>query len=380
MKIAITTWHSGPNAGTFFQLYGLFMYLKSKGHQVEVVNYNHVSKDFLPRGWYYYASQPMALIKRKIERKKYHNEMIQAEALFQKDLALRAERFKEMYQQMPLTEKVSTDEDFEKLNLQFDAFIVGSDQVWNTSMLNRRYLLDYVHSDKIKAAYCPSMGSGHVMKYQQKIFQRYLKDFDYISTRELKLKNILSSLLPQKIEHLLDPSMLYPREEYLKMAHLPEGLTPNSYLLCYFLPKNDFQAEQARKFAKERNLKLVVMAMHPYSFKTKDAEIYAAAGPREFVGLIANAAVVFSSSFHCTIFSIMLHKDLYVFEQHFTSKSANTNQRYTEQLDCYGITHRYIRWGQEITENNLQPIDYNKVEPIFQQRLKESQAFLNQFC
>lgn len=380
MKIAITTWHSGPNAGTFFQLYGLFMYLKSKGHQVEVVNYNHVSKDFLPRGWYYYASQPMALIKRKIERIKYHNEIMQAEALFQKDLALRAERFKEMYRQMPLTEKVITDEDFEKLNHQFNVFIVGSDQVWNASMLNRRYLLDYVHSDKIKAAYCPSMGSGHVMKYQQKMFQRYLKDFDYISTRELKLKNILSSLLPQKIEHLLDPSMLYPREEYLKMAHLPEGLTPNSYLLCYFLPKNDFQAEQARKFAKERNLKLVVMAMHPYSFKTKNAEIYAAAGPREFVGLIANAAVVFSSSFHCTIFSIMLHKDLYVFEQHFTNKSANTNQRYTEQLDCYGITHRYIRWGQEITENNLQPIDYNKVEPIFQQRLKESQAFLNQFC
>lgn len=59
MKIAITTWHSGPNAGTFFQLYGLFMYLKSRGHQVEVVNYDHIDKDFLPRGWYYYTSQPL---------------------------------------------------------------------------------------------------------------------------------------------------------------------------------------------------------------------------------------------------------------------------------------------------------------------------------
>lgn len=380
MKIAITTWHSGPNAGTFFQLYGLFMYLKSRGHQVEVVNYDHISKDFLSKGWYYYASQPLALIKRQINRKKYTKDIKEVELAFSKELALRAERFKEMYQQMPLTKKVVTDEDFEKLNNQFDAFIVGSDQVWNASALNRRYFLDYVHSNKIKAAYCPSMGSGHVMKYQQKMFQRYLKDFNYIATRELKLKNILTPLLPQKIEHLLDPSMLYPREEYLKMAHLPEGLTPNSYLLCYFLPKNDFQAEQACRFAKERNLKFVVMAMHPYSFKTKDAEIYAAAGPREFIGLIANAAVVFSSSFHCTIFSIMLHKDLYVFEQHFTSKSANTNQRYTEQLDCYGINHRYIRWGQDITEKNMVPIDYNKVEPIFQQRLKDSQAFLNQFC
>lgn len=380
MKIAITTWHSGPNAGTFFQLYGLFMYLKSKGHHVEVINYNPDKKDYLPRGWFYYASQPFGLIKRKIERRKYNKDIKQAETAFQKEIALRTIRFEEMYRQIPLTEEVITDEDFERLNNKFDIFIVGSDQVWNASMLNRRYLLDYVHPDKIKASYCPSMGSGQVMKYQQKIFQHYLKDFKYISTREQKLKEILSKLLPQKIEHLLDPSMLYPKEEYLKMAHLPEGLSPNSYLLCYFLPKNDFQAEQARQFAKERNLKLVVMAMHPYSFKTKDAEIYAAAGPREFIGLIANAACVFSSSFHCTIFSIMLHKDLYVFEQHFTSKSADTNQRYTEQLDCYGISHRYIRWGKNITKKNLLPIDYNKVESIFQQRLKESKAFLNQFC
>lgn len=380
MNIAITTWHSGPNAGTFFQLYGLFTYLKSRGHSVEVVNYDNSQKDSISRGWYYYASQPLALIKRKIERRKYNKDIQQVELAFKKDIALRTKRFEEMYSLMPLTEKVITDEDFDKLNNQFDIFIVGSDQVWNASLLNRRYLLDYVHPDKIKASYCPSMGSGQVMKYQQKVFQHYLKDFNYISTRELKLKEILSKLLPQKIEHLLDPSMLYPREEYLKIAHLPEEFTPNSYLLCYFFPENDFQAEQARQFAKERNLKLVVMAMHPYSFKIKDAEIYAAAGPREFVGLIANAAVVFSSSFHCAIFSIMLHKDLYVFEQHFTSKSANTNQRYIEQLNCYGMNHRYIRWREKISNKNLLPINYNKVESIFQQRLKESQAFLNQFC
>ena len=93
MKIAITTWHSGPNAGTFFQLYGLFMYLKSRGHQVEVVNYDHISKDFLPKGWYYYASQPLALIKRQINRKKYAKDIKEVELAFPKELTLRAERF-----------------------------------------------------------------------------------------------------------------------------------------------------------------------------------------------------------------------------------------------------------------------------------------------
>lgn len=379
MNIAITTWHSGPNAGTFFQLYGLYKYLESRGHHIEVIDYSHRNEDFIPRGWYYYLSQFIPLLKRKIARRKNAKDVVRAEAPFQKQLQVRAERFKEMYSLMNFTERVETDDEFNKLNGRFDVFVVGSDQVWNASMLNRRYFLDYVKAGRIKAAYCPSMGSGTVLKQQRKVFKRYLESFNYIATRELKLKEILTLLLKQPVEHLLDPSMLYPREEYLKMAHLPELFEAGKYLLCYFLPKNDFQAEQARRFAKERGLKLVVMAMFPYSFTVKDAEIYAAAGPKEFVGLIANAAVVFSSSFHCTIFSIMLHKDLYVFEQSFTSKTADTNQRYTEQLETYGITHRYIRWGDEITEKNRMPIDYEKVEKIFQERIRRSYAFLNQF-
>lgn len=379
MRIGITTWHSGSNAGTFFQVYGLYKYLESRGHHVEVIDYKHQKKDFLPRGIMYYLSQPLALIRRKLERKEYLKKIKLAEASFKNQIILRNNRFEEMYSLMNITKPVITDHDFEELNSKFDIFIVGSDQVWNAGMLNRRYFLDYVKTEKIKAAYCPSMGSGTVLKFQKKVFQRYLKSFNYVSTRELKLKEVLSPLLPIKVEHLLDPSMLYSREEYLKMAHLPDGIEAGKYLLCYFLPKNDFQAEQARKFAQERGLKLVVMTMHPYSFTVKGAEIYAAAGPKEFVGLIANAAIVFSSSFHCTIFSIMLHKDLYVFEQKFTSKTANTNQRYIEQLNTYNITHRYIKWGEEITKENQKPIDYKKVELIFQQRLKRSKEFINQF-
>lgn len=379
MNIAITTWYSESNAGTFFQLFGLYKYLENRGHHVEFINYSPVDKDFIPRGWYYYLSQPLPLLKRKIARKKYAKDIIKAEAPFKAQLQIRSERFREMYNLMAFTKKIESNENFDKLNDCFDIFVAGSDQIWNASMLNRRYFLNYVHPGKIKAAYCPSMGSGTVLKRQREIFKHYLKDFNYIATRELKLKQILTPLLQRPVEHLLDPSMLYPREEYLKMAHLPEQFKAEKYLLCYFLPNNDFQAEQARKFAKERGLKLVIMAMHPYSFTVKGAEIYAAAGPKEFVGLIANAAVVFSSSFHCTIFSIMLHKDLYVFEQSFTNNIANINQRYTEQLETYGMTHRYIRWGKEISKENEAPIDYENAEKIFQERLRRSYAFLNQF-
>ena len=51
MNIAITTWHSGPNAGTFFQVYGLYNYLERRGHYVEIIDYHHNKIDFISRGW-----------------------------------------------------------------------------------------------------------------------------------------------------------------------------------------------------------------------------------------------------------------------------------------------------------------------------------------
>ena len=114
--------------------------------------------------------------------------------------------------------------------------------------------------------------------------------------------------------------------------------------------------------------------------RDRNATIYAAAGPKEFLGLIANAEVVFTSSFHCTIFSILFHKDFYVFEQSFSSKTADINQRYIEQLETYGITHRYIHYGEVLSPIHQQRIDYDKVEKIFQERLQKSFQFLNQFC
>lgn len=329
---------------------------------------------------FYFISQPFALLQRKIKRKKEAKQYAVINTLFADQLKIRDERFDEMYKNIVFTEAVTTEEDFAKLNERFDVFIVGSDQLWNPSMLNRRYFLDYVNPQKIKAAYCPSMGSGTVLKHQQKVFQHYVSSFNYVATRELRLKEILTSLLPIPIEHLLDPSMLYPREKYLEMAHLPEQFKHKKYLLCYFLPRNDFQAKQAYEFAQEKGLELVIMTMYPYSFFVKNATIYAAAGPKEFLGLIANAEVVFTSSFHCTIFSILFHKDFYVFEQSFSSKTADINQRYIEQLETYGITHRYIHYGEVLSPIHQQRIDYDKVEKIFQERLQKSFQFLNQFC
>lgn len=380
MRIAITTWHSGPNAGTFFQIFGLYKYLSNKGHHVEVVEYSQSNhpEDYLPRGWYYYASQFLGLVKRKIQQRGNKKAFEISTASYKQDIELRDKRFNDMYGLMQYTRKVNTDEDFRKLNEEFDAFIVGSDQVWNASMLNRRYLLDYVSDGKIKASYAPSMGTGLVLPYQRKMFKKYLKSYNYISTREKKLADILNEELEQNVEHVLDPSMLISKDEYLQMAHLPEEFKSGTYLLCYFMPNNEKQRKQVVDYAKKHNLKIVMMAMFANDYAFEDAEIYTAAGPCEFLGLIANAAAVFTSSFHCTIFSILFNKNLFVFQRKAPSKSADINLRFNEQLTTYGIS-RSIAWLEDWNEKLEKPIDYEHVNAVFEQRLKQSTNYLNQF-
>lgn len=379
MRIGITTWHTGANAGTFFQLFGLCKYLSERGHDVKVIDYvMEDTHDMLPRGLFYYLSQPIALLKRKIKRKQIKAAYLSNISTFMEEIKIRDKRFEEAYGQLNFTEEVSTEEELEKLNDSFDAFIVGSDQVWNASMLNRRYLLDYVADGKLKASYAPSMGSGQVLPYQRKMFKKYLQSFDYISTREKKLADILNTVLTQHVEHVLDPSMLVAKDDYLRMAHLPEQFEPNSYLLCYFMPNNEKQRGQIIEFAQSHGLKIVAMAMFANSYTFKEAEIYSAAGPKEFLGLIANAAAVFTSSFHCTIFSILFNKDLYVFKQYVTSKAADINQRFEEQLSTYGI-NRLISWNGDLTNELMQPINYEQVNEIFKKRLECSKKFLNQF-
>ena len=189
----------------------------------------------------------------------------------------------------------------------------------------------------------------------------------------------MNSVLEQHVEHVLDPSMLVAKEDYLRMAHLPKQFVPNSYLLCYFMPNNEKQRKQILDFAQSHSLKIVVMAMFANSYTFKEAEIFSAAGPKEFLGLIANAAAVFTSSFHCTIFSLMFNKDLYVFKQYATSKAADINQRFEEQLSTYGI-NRLISWEGDMTDELMQPINYEQVNEILKKRLECSHNFLNQFA
>lgn len=378
MRIGIITWYSGTNPGTFLQLYGLYTYCLNSGHQPKIIKYKNNPNDLLPKGIYYYVSQLPYILISKIQNKRMRNGITRAEQKYKKQISIRQDRFNLCYANLQFTKEIRTTDDFVKLNNEFDAFIVGSDQIWNPSMLNSRYFLDFVNANKLKISYSTSAGTSKVLPKQKLFYKKYLSSFNYISVREKSLKIILEDLLHKDVFHVLDPSMLIDKTEYLSWARFPSEIKVEKYkyLLCYFMPRNKIQDKIIKEYAEKHNLKIIVIPMIQREYNVENSIIYPEIGPKEFLGLIANSHTVFTSSFHCTIFSILFNRELFVFENHHIGKTANISQRYIEQLNTFGMSHRLIKWKEDLKDYNLTPIDYNKVNKIFEERKEFSKQFL----
>ena len=74
----------------------------------------------------------------------------------------------------------------------YDAYIVGSDQIWNTNISNnsKAFYLHFIkNKNKIKIAYAASFGKSRFSKNEIKNIQEYLIDFNFLSIREQQHQN-----------------------------------------------------------------------------------------------------------------------------------------------------------------------------------------------
>ena len=115
------------------------------------------------------------------------------------------------------------------------------------------------------------------------------------------------------------------------------------------------------------------MSYKPVSWKDfkKSNNLLWEVGPSEFLGLIANAEVVCTDSFHGTIFSVNFHKEVRVFVKHAGNVSSGDNSRLFDILKRLGIEKQLITEYKSGTEIKDTQIDYQHVdELLFAEREK----------
>ena len=324
MKIRTITCHDVYNAGASLQAFALQKYLSGLGHDVEIIDYKpeylsrHYSLSAVNnpayrkpglRELYILAKLPKRL-KRLKNPKKINFDRFRKE--YMKLTKRRYRSFRELRQHCP----------------EADLYIAGSDQIWNPLFPNGKdpaFFLDFVPKDKVKASYAASFAVNEIEDEERIRVEDYLRKFDCISVREQSSLKLLEKMKVPGT-HVCDPVFLLSAQEWKSMT-VP-FMEQRDYLFVYDFDGNRAVQDQIREYAKEKDMEIVS------AFPFEGGRYLNDLGPCEFLGVMADAKMVVSNSFHATAFSILFHIPFAVFE-----RQENINIRMTDLLGYFGLEH-----------------------------------------
>lgn len=247
----------------------------------------------------------------------------------------------------------------------------GSDQIWNSSTLyvDPLYYLRFAPQYK-RVALSPSFGRDFIADYNKEKMRKWINDYHYLSVREDSGVKLIKELTGRDATHLLDPTLIINSEEWKSILCIEDK--PNDYILAYFLDEPSDYAKKCLKKLKEK-LDCKILAI-PYKFEYMDySDSIIAAGPKEFVELVANAKVVCTDSFHGTVFALNMHTPFFAFEREYGSANKQS-ERVLSILRKVDMLDRYQPKNVVEELNNL---DFEYSEEILNVERKKAYDYVN---
>lgn len=269
-------------------------------------------------------------------------------------------------------------EALEEGSSQYEAFVLGSDQVWNPMNYGADFFsMTFIKKGIKKIAYAPSFGVSTIPAYQKKGTIKYLSDIDYLSVREISGRKLIRELVGREAKIVVDPTILLDRKYWDELKG--NRLIDEPYIMCYFLGANPNHREFANKLKKITGYKIVTLPHMDEIVKSDFGFgdiIPQNIGPREFVNLISNASFVCTDSFHGTVFSILYKRTFFTFNRYTSSQKDSTNSRLDSILSTVGFESRKVDSSKEITSDMLVPIDYSELDNKLGELRNDSMKFL----
>lgn len=257
----------------------------------------------------------------------------------------------------------------------YDAYCVGSDQVWNPRCYTNldAYFLNFAPAGKLRFSYASSFGVKNVPDSARETYARLLTQMDHISVRESSGVDLVRRLTGKEAELVADPTLLLNRDEWMEVAEPVEGL-PERYVLVYELRALPYLMEVARQIAGHRGIKIVRICKDARSAVGGDDNVIniTEAGPSHFVYLFDRAECVVTNSFHGTAFSVNFHRELFC----VLSATATNNGRQESLLARVGLTDRIIYDEQPRDPNQMPTTDYAAAEQKLSDLREESVRYI----
>lgn len=252
---------------------------------------------------------------------------------------------------------------------QYDAFVAGSDQIWNPffEYNTEREFLTFAKKKK-RITYAASMGIEVLPDSCKDRYREWLSEIPFISVRESVAANIVYELIGKKVPVVLDPVFLLNEREWNKLAKKANCSEKSGYIFYYFLGKHNEEANNwIEKLANQRGLRVLNILEHFDEY-----------GPMEFVALIKGAEMVVTNSFHCTAFSIIYHKQFVVFERQMDNVSERMTSRLNTLLEMFDLKNRfYSEIGSEDI-SKIEDIKWKEIDRVLKERRDESIKFITE--
>ena len=258
MKIGVLTLPLNSNYGGILQAYALQTVLKRMGHDVYEIELKKDMRWRYPPLWKMPLSFGKRIILKYLLRKKNHKIFLERYErriypILIHDILIFISKYIKQY-------KVDK---FADCKGKFDAYICGSDQIWRYKYYPffendiANVYLKFLDDEPCKRiAYAASFGTDK-WEYPANATaecKKWIQKFDAVSVREESGIKLCSTYFEVKAKHVLDPTMLLSKEDYVALIEISNVPKSKGNLFCYILDATEEKLMVVKNIEKQRHL------------------------------------------------------------------------------------------------------------------------------
>ena len=369
MRIAIITLPLHGNYGGILQNYALQTVLKRMGHKVETI----------VQPWQLHLPvwrMPLAYGKRIV--KKYllrRRARLFYEGWYNRTQPMLLKNMRRFVSKHIATREVKYF--FDIREGEYDAFVVGSDQIWRPIYSYKPITLAYLDFAKDwnnvrRVAYAASFGTDkwEYTPRQAKACAALARLFDGVSVREEAAVKTCREHLRCEALHVLDPTMLLKAEDYVSLFEGQSLEEPRGQLLTYVLDETPEKARIIREVAGRHHYE-VYRANSRYEDGFAPLEERVQPPVEQWLKDFHDARLVITDSFHATVFSILVGKPFVVI-----GNADRGLSRIHSLLRMFGLEEHLVHSVADLNLDRDYAPDAGRVNEVLEARRQEAMAFL----
>jgi hypothetical protein len=374
MKIGILTQPLQNNYGGLLQAYALQTILKRMGHDVWTINRQFKNPSILVK--------VVSVVKPIVIKYLFHNPVdIKARptTLEKQVIAKNTDRF--IKENIRMTENINTIKKLSILNkYQFDAYVVGSDQVWRPgySPCLTNYFLDFLKNENTtkRVAFAASFGvdNWEYNNYLTRKCKKLALKFNTISVREESAVQLCKENFDVDATLVLDPTLMLDKEDYIALIEKDKMPKKEKTLMVYILDQTPEKLAITEIIKRKLNLEInSVMPKMSFSKEARNNINECVYPPvSEWLNGFKDAKFVVTDSFHGTAFSIIFNIPFIVI-----GNNSRGLTRFSSLLKIFGLENRMISKVSELSDKSLYTqLNFEKLNKIRDENKKISYNIL----